>query len=59
MLCLFVVKVVLSGGIKHITCLEDDEFINALDKAMSEDIQVHFFHNRYLWVCMSLHLKPL
>eukprot|EP00800_Vazella_pourtalesii_P014053 TRINITY_DN3468_c0_g4_i6.p1 TRINITY_DN3468_c0_g4~~TRINITY_DN3468_c0_g4_i6.p1 ORF type:complete len:946 (+),score=251.10 TRINITY_DN3468_c0_g4_i6:1-2838(+) len=31
--------VVLSGGIKHITCLEDDEFINALDKAMSEDIQ--------------------
>ncbi|KAI6646478.1 hypothetical protein LOD99_12599 [Oopsacas minuta] len=31
--------VVLSGGIKHITCLEDDEFINALDKAMSDDIQ--------------------
>lgn len=28
------------GGLKHVACAEDDDFIQALDKMMLENLQV-------------------
>lgn len=29
------------GGLKHVACAEDEDFIQALDKMMLENLQVH------------------
>lgn len=36
------------GGLKHVACAEDEDFIQALDKMMLENLQV----------CTSIRLNP-
>lgn len=38
------------GGIKHVACAEDEDFIQALDKMMLENLQVHIIaiHQHHL-----------
>lgn len=36
------------GGLKHVACAEDEDFIQALDKMMLENLQVG--HPAYSWM---------
>jgi regulator of nonsense transcripts 2 len=38
------------GGLKHVPCVEDEDFIQALDKMMLENLQVkyHSFEHKTL-----------
>lgn len=39
--CVFVKEVTIrGGGLKHVACAEDEDFIQALDKMMLENLQV-------------------
>lgn len=39
--CLCVQEVTIrGGGLKHVACAEDEDFIQALDKMMLENLQV-------------------
>uniref|UniRef100_A0A673N298 Regulator of nonsense transcripts 2 n=1 Tax=Sinocyclocheilus rhinocerous TaxID=307959 RepID=A0A673N298_9TELE len=45
------------GGLKHVACAEDEDFIQALDKMMLENLQVHKHSlNRllYIWIKPSV-----
>lgn len=40
--CFVLIKEVMikGGGLKHVPCVEDEDFIQALDKMMLENLQV-------------------
>lgn len=45
------IKAARTVGLKHVQCTEDDDFMAAFDKMMSETLQVNHCHHLVTWHC--------